>query len=446
MAKSILQKREKNFEFIKGKIIISVDPSKKKNEVMVFSPKGIPVSRSFTVFNSVYGFKYLLRKVDIFSSKFNNPGIVFAIEPSGHYWKPLAYFLLNRRYDIVLVPGLLVSRSREIEDQTTSKTDPKDAYLVGDLTFNGKFCDANLPTGVYQEIRNYSRLWDKISVQRSSVRLKIRAILDVYFPEYHNFFYNILGASSLYILRRYPFPQDILNADTIILGREIARISRKKIDYKRIIQLKKAASESIGVTDGIDSARDALTILLEQIDLFTCQLIKISRKLKELIKETGYYKSVISLQGVGVISGSILLSEIGDFEDYRSYKQILKLAGLNLVLRDSGNFHGARRISKRGRALLRKVLFQIVVRAIRMNGPIRRKYLSLLLKGNHRVKAIVSTIPLFVRIMFSVLKDKRIYFKTEEFDDEIAYLEEKLNRSPKSKTRVRRTPELELVS
>ena len=147
-----VKRRYERLQFIQDKIVVSIDPGKKRHQVMVFSPNRVPMGQSFKVFNEGQGFAYLMKRIHQYAQQVDHQGILFAIEPSAHYWLPVAYYLHKRGYQIVLVTGLMVNRAREIEDQTTSHTDPKDAYLIGDLVQNGKFSQANVPEGVYAEL------------------------------------------------------------------------------------------------------------------------------------------------------------------------------------------------------------------------------------------------------------------------------------------------------
>lgn len=60
-----------------------------------------------------------------------------------------------------------------------------------------------------------------------------------------------------------------------------------------------------------------------------------------------------------------LLAETGPLSDFQSWRHLMRYAGLNLCERQSGRFVGQRKISKKGRHLLRKVLQEIVLPLVR---------------------------------------------------------------------------------
>jgi transposase len=46
-----------------------------------------------------------------------------------------------------------VNKSKELEDNSQTKSDYKDARVIADLILNGKYSEANLPSKEYAELR-----------------------------------------------------------------------------------------------------------------------------------------------------------------------------------------------------------------------------------------------------------------------------------------------------
>ena len=70
-----------------------------------------------------------------------------------------------------------------------------------------------------------------------------------------------------------------------------------------------------------------------------------------------YKNSILSLKGIGEITAAGLIGEVGDFAKFKTISEITKLAGLDLFEVSSGKHKGQQHISKRGRPLMRKLLF-----------------------------------------------------------------------------------------
>lgn len=78
----------------------------------------------------------------------------------------------------------------------------------------------------------------------------------------------------------------------------------------------------------------------------------------------------IPLATKGVISDknmARLLGETGPLGDFANWRMLMRYGGLNIRMRQSGRYQGQDRITKRGRPLLRKVLYLIVVPLVRKN-------------------------------------------------------------------------------
>jgi transposase len=72
-----------------------------------------------------------------------------------------------------------------------------------------------------------------------------------------------------------------------------------------------------------------------------------------------------SIPGLGPTLSAICLAEIGDIGWYTKFSQLRKLAGLDIVRLQSGQWAGTARISRCGRPLLRWALYQAALGACR---------------------------------------------------------------------------------
>jgi len=422
---------------VEGKTIVAIDPASKKHQVAILSPDAIPLMRSFKIFNTGKGFKRLLRKLEGIKREFPSVEFLFAIEPSAHYWIPLLFFFKKRGYQFMLVPGLFVKRTREIEDHTSRQDDPKDAHIIGELVLNGKYCEERQPQEIYAELRNFSNDWLELSGEKAALRMKIRMLLDKYFPEFLNLFSNFLGASGRFLLSKCPFPKDVLKEDIRLLKEQVYKISRCRIDDERVDELIESAETSIGIDEGILGARFRLRHLLEKYELCEHHQKEIVFEIDAYLNCIDYTPFLLSLPGVGLISVMLLLGQTGDLRNYNTVADLISYAGLDLIYADSGNRVGQRRISKRGRKQLRLILYQMTLAFLQHHNIARRKYLKQRINGKKPTQAIVSSISFFVRVMFSVVKQERNYLSLDSSDPlylEIKQLEKQLEDKSKRNT------------
>jgi len=87
----------------------------------------------------------------------------------------------------------------------------------------------------------------------------------------------------------------------------------------------------------------------------------------------------------------------------------LKYAGLNLYEISSGLHRGQRRISKRGRSLIRKLLYFAALRVVQKSGIFHRQYQNHLAHGMIKNKALIAICRKLLTIIFAVVRDRRDY-------------------------------------
>ena len=130
--------------------------------------------------------------------------------------------------------------------------------------------------------------------------------------------------------------------------------------------------------------------------------------LKCYLKKIECSKYLLSIPGVGIVTAAGFLGEVGDISKYKSAKEIIKLAGLNLVEISSGIKKGKKKISKRGNNRLRCLLYQCAIVAISKNSQIKR-YFCYQAETKNKMKMVVAVQCKLVRIMFALLKHKKYY-------------------------------------
>jgi transposase len=87
----------------------------------------------------------------------------------------------------------------------------------------------------------------------------------------------------------------------------------------------------------------------------------------------------------------------------------MKLAGLDLYEVSSGRHKGQRHISKRGRSLMRKLLFFAAINGVKSNGIMHEPYQQMLQRGMPKVKALIAISRKLLRVAFALARDNTVY-------------------------------------
>ena len=118
-------------------LIVGIDIAKHKHWAQIIY-RNEDVGKAILVENTTEGFENLVRVVKTQQNRLGASNVVVGMEPTGHYFKPLAYYLKRTRTcELVLVNPYHVNRTKELDDNSPSKTDPKDARLIAKLVSLG---------------------------------------------------------------------------------------------------------------------------------------------------------------------------------------------------------------------------------------------------------------------------------------------------------------------
>jgi len=394
-------------------LVVGVDIAKHKHWARVMDGlNGIQVGNAFSFQNTREGFERLLGIVVRAQKATGATKVVVAMEPTGHYWKPLAWYLKKAGITVVLVNPYHVKRYKEFDDNSPSKNDRKDAWVIARLANEASFFEVYLPEGVYAELRGLTQARQQQRNKSNMALNQIRCLLDEYFPEYEDVFTDILGKASLYVLGHRPFPGDILAVSAEELAEELKLASNRRVGLKRALRLQEAARDSVGVTEGLEAARLRLKQLLEEARFWRARLAETESAMADALQRTGLAKYLLSVPGIGVVLAASFLGEIGAPGRYQDSRQIRKLAGLNVVEDSSGQKKGRTEISKRGRPGLRSVLYQMAMTMASKNIQFRALYRYFISRRENPLKPKQALIALgckLVRVLWTLMKEKRLW-------------------------------------
>ncbi|MCQ9315168.1 transposase, partial [Staphylococcus aureus] len=138
-----------------------------------------------------------------------------------------------------VVNPMHVKRIKELDDNSPSKNDTKDARVIAQLIKDGRYSVPNLPEGVYAELRQGMKMRDQLSSKLQEIGGQIDNWLDRFFPEFSTVFKDWQGKAALHALEHFPLPCDIKPLDMETLT------SVRGIGLKKAKALKHAAERSV---------------------------------------------------------------------------------------------------------------------------------------------------------------------------------------------------------
>jgi len=404
-------------------LIVGVDVGNAFNAVGYMNKEGNVLGSCAKLYNNREGFEQFVKMTEVLKRKYKLKDVLIGMEPTGHYWRKLAYFAREQGYEVRFIRTTAVKHHREIDESSSAKNDHRDALTIANITREGKYIDTVIEDGAMRQLRTLSKTRERLLRYSVSAKNALHAALDDYFPELHEVFKS-MGTRSLWaILEGSPFPCDVLSKKVSFFQELIAKSSRKKAgSAKKARALCQAARRSIGIKRVGDADRFRVKICLEEVKRTVLMLRDIDRQMKKVLKEIPSAPYLLSIPGVGPLSAAVFLGELGDPANFHNARQIVKYAGYDPQESDSGSWVSRKFISKKGRWLLRKYLFFMSMRVIVLSKYFQNYYQRKLETKNRvgqqpKRKEILCAVAIkLIKVIFALLRDKRT------FEDEVCVI------------------------
>jgi len=385
-------------------LIATIDFGKTKNVGYCRCPDGTELS-SMEFTNTGEGFKKFWSKVSWMQSSHSLDEVVVGFESTGPYAEPMMHFLKKRGVRLVQVNCAHTRRVKEIYDNSPNKTDDKDPKVIADLIELGRFLSVVIPEGVIAELRRLSHTRERHQERRKTLYNQLHDAVYLVFPEFLSVMKDLESRSSHHLLHNYPTPETILMLGLDGLTEVLRRVSHGRLGRERAEALYGLAQNSVGLQDGQDSIVDEIKQILCLIAHCDEFIEAIEQKMAFYLEKVPYSHLIVSIKGIGVVTVSGLIGEVGDFSKFKTISELLKYAGLNLFEISSGKQKGRRRISKRGRPLIRKLLYFAALNVVRKDGILHQQYQTYLDNGMVKLKALVAICRKLLGIIFALVRN-----------------------------------------
>jgi len=372
-------------------LLVGIDVAKCKHHAFFGTPNGRTLRKNLVFDNSTKSFESLRSLARDLQNQHGLVEVVYGVEPTASYHKPLAEYLIRQGDQVVYVSNVAVKNNRALLDGRWDKNDKKDAANVADLVGQGRCLYYDVPEESLRELRSLIAYRSKLKKQEHALRMRLRNNLFAqYFPE----------LDRLFVKTGQPDDMVLSIAEQRLDPREIARmefddflklITTRKIrieQEKRLRELWEGAKNSAGCLVH-DAARWEAKSLVSQLKTLR-EIVKDNElRMKTAAQQYPEYQSLLSIPGFGPIVSAMVLGAIGDPYRFENQRQVLRLAGLDLSAARSGKNSDSAKpvISKQGKAALRYALVQAAMVSSSSN-PTVRSYFSGLLQGRELERGI----------------------------------------------------------
>jgi transposase len=287
-----------------------------------------------------------------------------------------------------LVTGKAVKDNRESIDNRWDKNDTKDSANVADLVAQGKCQFFENPAPEIIQLRDLLSLRKRLKREEHSLRMRIRnSLICKYFPEMDLYWGSCLQ-ENLSIVRYFLDPTKIA---AMTFRDFVIRVSSKDRGERQLKRLKKiydAAADSVGCPVEPSAEFEADMLVDRLVGVRKC-IEEAMSQIKEVAEEFVSYKTLLTIPGFGPYISAVVIATIGDPNRFGNYRQVIRLAGLDLGANRSGkrSDQAVPVISKKGDAVLRYGLYQAALIASYRNEHFINYY-TRTLKGRERERGI----------------------------------------------------------
>jgi len=373
----------------KDYLIVGIDIAKNKHYAFFGTATGKTLLKKFIFENTIDGFERLLIQEDALKVQHCLKKVIYGLEPTANYHKPLGEHLIRCARNVVLVSGVAVKRNRESMDGRWDKNDSLDSSVIADVVSQGKFLFYEYSTMPIRDLRNLLALKRRLKKQEQGQKVRIRnQLLAQYFPELDGY-YKTLSAEGLAVVRWCLDPSVIAGLEYEEFVRIVAPNRRGGIrQQERLKAVWNKAVDSIGCRAGTSLYFEA-KVMVEGLKEIRKVIRVTEDEIEDICNKLPEYSYILSIPGFGPDISSKVLGAIGNPFRFNTGKQVLKMAGLDLNARRSGTKSDTVTpvLSKKGKADLRYALYQAALIASYKNKVFMR-YFTNKLRGREKEKGI----------------------------------------------------------
>jgi transposase len=249
----------------------------------------------------------------------------------------------------------------EIIKQSVSKTDRNDARALAQFLQKALLPTSRMKEELHAQVSSLAKTRDKLVKLRTTLFNKIHAHLKAHGLESRKEAYHY--EANLIKVLRMPLP--------------------------RLVLLE-------------------LEVIIDQIRSLKAGIQKLEAQINELGPQLQGYQNLLSIKGIGQYSAAVLLSIIGEVDDFPDEDKLASYFGIVPRVANSNQTQHHGRITKRGSKLGRTVLVQCTLAAKRYS-PYLKQYYERIKGRRGSGKAIIATARKFLGIIYRTLKYEWVF-------------------------------------
>lgn len=380
---------------------LGADASKGYADFVILNSNKQVVKQSFQLDDTVEGHARLYEILATFFQQHLDGMLYAALESTGGYENNWLYFLadLASSFNIKVARlnpfGVNKNAQASMKRNRTDKISARDIaeYLIAHAE-NVSY-ESYDPLAPLKEQWKYINLLTKQKVQLLNVLEK-----NIYKanPELLIYCKNGVPRWLLKLLQQFPTAACLAE----VSAEQLATISYISFNKARLL-ISRARHSVASTNDPIiaDRILYLATEIINKDNNIKKQKLLLQKNIKVVPEKIRLLRT---FKGIGVYSAVGLLIVIGDVNNFPTAKKLACYFGVHPVYKQSGDGSWNWRMSKKGSAVARQILFMVAFSAIRHNPLIKEIYANCQQRGMKKMAAIGVCMHKILRIVFGMLK------------------------------------------
>lgn len=405
-------------------LYVGIDVSSKNNVIYLMLPNGDKHS-SFSLANSHDGSTQLVKRIFAAMTSNNIDSVLIGLEATSVYGDNLVYFLKEDATLASFDRKIHVLNPKQVNKFKESYNDlPKndyiDAFVIADCLRFGR-----INKEVYMDDYRYKALQNLTRARYFAVTnltKEKQRFINVLFKKHstmtqEKIFSDTFSTTALAVYEKFESAETLAKMDLQELTAFIMEKGKNRFPDPDAVAkaLQKAARSSYRLPKTVnDSVNQVLAISITSIRALESQIKAFDKAITnqmELLPNV-----LISIPGIGPVLSAGIMAEIGDINRFQNQAALAKYAGLAWQQHQSGDFEAqTTRMIHSGNRFLKYYLCEAAFSLVRCDKEYSRFY-RLKYKEVNRFqhkRALALTARKFVRLVFALLKDNRLYRPAE---------------------------------
>jgi transposase len=122
---------------------------------------------------------------------------------------------------------------------------------------------------------------------------------------------------------------------------------------RKLVEL---AHSSVSSNRAVSGRSTSLRILCDQLEHTQANLARLQAELEQLVAHDPGVKGLEQIPEFGPKTVAVLRAELGDVNRFSRTDEVIAYGGMDIEIKESGQWKGKAKLSKRGSGLLRRVL------------------------------------------------------------------------------------------